>query len=136
MLPSSGPISFRDINVELGRPAGNWIDLNDAGVRALAGRPSGYIDFADLRGKSSSIFETFSFYVGEVGPQQIGDKVIISEPHRRGYFMYATDAYGYESARAGGLSPATYRGYTVDSMVEQHGTATVDTLQVLSLIHI
>jgi hypothetical protein len=56
-LPATGPLSFSMINVELGFPANQTISLNDAAVRKLAGKPSGAISFADLRGKAN----TFTF---------------------------------------------------------------------------
>lgn len=40
------------INVELGRPANTWTNLNDGAIRKLAGKPTGPISFADLRGKT------------------------------------------------------------------------------------
>ncbi|NKW09449.1 hypothetical protein HGG76_06025 [Ochrobactrum tritici] len=43
------------INRELGRADNTPFSLNDPAVRALAGKPSGGISFADLRGKSSEI---------------------------------------------------------------------------------
>jgi len=54
-LPSSGIITAAMINAELGRASNAALSLNDAAVRALAGKPSGLISFADLRGKSSEI---------------------------------------------------------------------------------
>lgn len=54
-LPSTGIITAAMINEELGRAANAPLNLNDSAVRALAGKPSGAISFADLRGKSSEI---------------------------------------------------------------------------------
>lgn len=56
-LPSSPPLSMAQVLAELrtsnpGR--GLPLSLNDADVRALAGRPSGFIQMADLLGKSVS----------------------------------------------------------------------------------
>jgi hypothetical protein len=42
------------VNVELGRSATAAIDLNDAQVRALAGKPTGAIAMSDLYGKSAA----------------------------------------------------------------------------------
>lgn len=53
-LPSTGPLSFNQVNTELGRPATQLITLNDPAVRSLAGIPSGTIAFSDLRGKAAS----------------------------------------------------------------------------------
>lgn len=52
MALPTGTITMNDVNIELGRPSGSQITLNDADVRSLAGRPSGTISMDDLRGKS------------------------------------------------------------------------------------
>lgn len=54
-LPSTGSISFSQINVEIKRAATNTLSLNDATVRKLAGKTSGAISMADLRGKSYEV---------------------------------------------------------------------------------
>lgn len=54
-LPASGTLSASQINVELGLAAGAAFSMNDAGVRGLAGKPSGLISFGDLLGKSNSV---------------------------------------------------------------------------------
>jgi len=54
-LPSSGWIQVSDINVELGRAWNAPFDINEAAVRALAGKPSGAISFSDFFGKSAGI---------------------------------------------------------------------------------
>lgn len=59
-LPKTGPISLSMVNVELGRPANAAISLNDPAVRRLAGRPSGSISFADLRGKANELVHIIS----------------------------------------------------------------------------
>ena len=57
-LPTEGPITLAMVNVELGRPADAPISLNDADVRALAGKPTGPISLEDLRGKSAADLPT------------------------------------------------------------------------------
>jgi hypothetical protein len=54
-LPSSGPISMYDINVELGRPGTQNLSLNDTQARQLAGVPSGTISLSDFYGKSWTV---------------------------------------------------------------------------------
>lgn len=51
-LPTSGNISMSMVAQELGISAAG-LNLNDSRVRGLAGRPSGSISMADLRGKSA-----------------------------------------------------------------------------------
>lgn len=51
-LPSSGAISLNQVNTELQRPATQSINMNDTSVRSLAGKASGAISLADLRGKA------------------------------------------------------------------------------------
>lgn len=50
-LPT-GTITMAHVNDELARPTHQQIHLNDAEVREMAGKPSGTISLADLRGKS------------------------------------------------------------------------------------
>lgn len=52
-LPSSGAISFADINVELGVASNTTRSLNDAATRSLFAKASGAISMFDGRGKSS-----------------------------------------------------------------------------------
>jgi len=58
-LPSSGPISLSQVNVELGLSATAQISMNDAAVRTLFGRPSGAISMSDGYGKANA----FSFTI-------------------------------------------------------------------------
>lgn len=87
-LPSSGPISFSQINVELGRPVNTRLNLSDSLVRQLSGLLSGVVTITALRGKSaiSSLAEfnltaaddlgtTAGFYqsqYGSVSPTTVG----------------------------------------------------------------
>lgn len=52
-LPSTGSISMSQVNIELAKASNARISMNDAAVRSLAGKASGTISFADLRGKSN-----------------------------------------------------------------------------------
>lgn len=63
-LPASGAIYLAQVNTELGRPATQWITMNDPDVRRLAGAPSGLIWMSQLHGKSNIVREpaSGSFY--------------------------------------------------------------------------
>jgi hypothetical protein len=66
-LPVSGAISLYNIAVELGI-SNSSINLNQANVRALAGKPGGSVSLNDLRGKSSAPpVTTFSMTAGISG---------------------------------------------------------------------
>jgi len=53
MTTPAGTIHLSDVNVELGRPWNQTIQLSDSSVRSLAGVPGGAISLNTLRGKSS-----------------------------------------------------------------------------------
>lgn len=52
-LPSTGPLSASQINVELGRASNAALSLGGSAERGLAGVASGAISFANLRGKAN-----------------------------------------------------------------------------------
>lgn len=59
-LPSSGAISFSDINVELGVSATATRSLNDSTTRSLFGKASGAISMFDGRGKANNFALAFA----------------------------------------------------------------------------
>jgi hypothetical protein len=59
-LPSTGPISLANVNVELGLSSTTNISLNQTNVRTLAGVPSGTISLSNLYGKSNALAITIS----------------------------------------------------------------------------
>ena len=59
-LPNSGPISFSQVNVELGNSPTATISLGDSAVRDLAGVSSGAISMSDLHGKRVQIVHTMN----------------------------------------------------------------------------
>lgn len=52
-LPTTGPISLADVNVELGRASNAPISLGETAVRTLAGLSSGQLGLSNLRGKTN-----------------------------------------------------------------------------------
>lgn len=85
-LPSSGTITMAMIATELGiSPTG--LSLNDSRVRTLAGRPSGAISMADLRGKQNVFSATMT--VGIEGSARYGG--YSSDASSSGY---TNDIYG------------------------------------------
>lgn len=97
VLPTTGPLSFGDINVELGRPRGQQLNFNDAAARALAGKPSGQISISDFRGKSAM---AVSGHVMVAGRRTSGSKFV------------ATDT-GFTKGIIGSMSPTTVGGYSI-----------------------
>lgn len=71
-LPSTGPISLNDVNVELGNAATALISLNDAAVRALAEVPTGTISMEDLRGKAAASHTVTEGYTSSVSKTGFG----------------------------------------------------------------
>jgi len=63
-LPSTGPISLANVNVELGLSSTATISLNQANVRTLAGVASGTISMSNLLGKSNA--PTITINVGSL----------------------------------------------------------------------
>jgi len=77
-LPATGTLKLSQVNTELGRPATQALNMNNADLRGLAGRPSGSVAMSNLRGKSASstlvagqiALAQFVFYVGYSRVQQ------------------------------------------------------------------
>lgn len=122
-LPSSGPLSLSQVNVELGKASTAPVSLNDADVRTLAGKPSGAISFADLLGKSAEVFEQFTLTAGYRPYRFSGtDKSNSYAPEERGFNLYAVEAnFGFSAY--GMISPSALRGYRVVNLGEEHGDA-------------
>ena len=106
-LPASGPISFDDINVELGKPVGTTMSLNDADVRELAGVPTGPVTLPDdFWGKSHDTLVTvtegsanqplrygyineLAVHQGSVSPGSVFNAVIVN------IYLYSTGFQPY-----------------------------------------
>lgn len=103
MALPTGTISMANVRSELRRSG--QIRLGDSDVRGLAGRPSGPISMADLRGKSSST--RFS-----VLPKMryIIDEMMDLEIEMRGY---------HRDNRLGSISGGSWRGGTVIALYHQ-----------------
>ena len=60
-----GSTSGQSINLELGRASTAASNLNESALRTLAAVPTGAIDLQDFYGKSDSLTDSTSFYVGD-----------------------------------------------------------------------
>lgn len=100
-LPSTGPISMSQVRTELGRTG--TISLNDGTVRALAGKASGTISMADLRGKSAILMLTVT-------------------PGAGGNFR------GWAHGGYGSISSRSYGGFTLSSVTS--GSATPNAVTI------
>ena len=95
-LPTSGPITFSMINTELGRPANQQLNLNDASIRQLAGAPSGQVSLSMLRGKAvNNSLAEITLNAASFVPTS-------------GY-----EYVGFGSATYGSVSPTTLSGYAI-----------------------
>lgn len=124
-LPSSGPLSLSQVNVELGKASTTPVSLNDADVRTLAGKPSGAISFADLLGKSAGVFTQYTMTAGYIGQRDAGDSKSGSffMPAQAGYSAWIPTApVVIESI--GSIYPTTFRGVRLHDVLEWHGTYT------------
>jgi len=99
VLPATGPLSFGDINVELGRPRGQRLNFNDAAARALAGKPSGQISISDFRGKSA---------IAMSGHTMVAEARSTSKP--------SGTQVGFIRSTFGSMSPAVVSGYSIHSL--------------------
>lgn len=99
VLPTTGPLSFGDINVELGRPRGQQLNFNDAAARALAGKPSGQISISDFRGKSA---------IAMSGHTMVAGARTTSKP--------SSTQVGFLRGTIGSMSPGTVGGYTIQAL--------------------
>lgn len=97
-LPTTGPISLGDVNVELGRASTAAINLGETAVRTLAGVPSGPISLSDLRGKSNNPV------IASSSPTGIDAEIDTGDIH----LTPRTQGYGLTGSASGGTSPYTY----------------------------
>ena len=95
-LPSSGPISFSQINVELGRPANTRLNLSDSLVRQLSGLLSGVVTITALRGKSA-ISSLAEFNLTAAAADDLGTTA------------------GFYQSLYGSVSPTTVGGHPIGS---------------------
>lgn len=102
-LPSTGPINMNQVMTELGIAVGSRLDFHDSRVRTLAGRPSGAISMADLRGKSAYTPMTLALYSSETGNNDPMEWFPQSDPPS----SYSYNC-GITAAVFGGIGPFTY----------------------------
>lgn len=92
-LSTTGPISFNDVNVELGLTATATLALGASSVRGLAGVASGPISLADLRGKANEI--TFTNTVQRVDASIFS---LMGSPTAAGNYVFVNQANIYSTA--------------------------------------
>jgi hypothetical protein len=143
MVLPTGTISMSQVNTELGRSATASLDLNDAAVRSLAGRPTGAISLDDLRGKGSNVsvayvsgggstsnLLSYSFTSVSIGAAA-GDRVVaVSATTNAGFFPTSCTINGSAMTKAstGNLASAVFyaafpSGTTANFVVTMNATA-------------
>jgi len=131
------------VNTELGRSATASLNLNDADVRSLAGRPTGAISLNDLRGKGSNVavayvsgggstsnLLSYSFTSVSIGAAA-GDRVVaVSATTNAGFFPTSCTINGAAMTKAstGNLASAVFyaafpSGTTANFVVTMNATA-------------
>lgn len=96
-LPSAGSISMEQVRTELKR--NGTISLNDTDVRKLAGRTSGTISMADLRGKKASETVTnYQIYSNSWRGRRENGNFTVNFPHKviSGTLIVTSKAIKYE----------------------------------------
>lgn len=110
-LPATGTITAAMVNVELGRAATAPFSLNDSAVRTLAGKPSGAISFADLRGKSAVTV------VVTISPPSHGSTSSTN--------MSASATYTVSVTKNGVATTPSARLWTFDQFLEGSGSTSI-----------
>lgn len=143
MVLPTGQISMSQVNTELGRTATASLNLNDAAVRSLAGRPTGAISLNDLRGKGSAVsvvytggagstsnLGTYTFNTVAIGTASTGRLVVATASTNAGYYPTTCTINGTAMTKAstGNLSSALFyavlsTGTTANFVVTMNTTA-------------
>ena len=116
-LPASGPISFNNINVELGVAGTTTASLGQASYRTLAGVPSGAISMSNFYGKSNRVAITITFASNQQnvniynlrGGSYVAGKSDITVNVNSGVFIGATSTGVYAMTIASFASGDTVR---------------------------
>jgi len=102
-LQTSGAISLNDIHLELGATSGTTVSLNDTDVRGLVNIASGAIDLADFYGASS---------------------YTATHTVTQGSYTFSGNTYNGKFATVtGSVSPTSYSGYAIYSLMRTSGTS-------------
>lgn len=123
-LPSTGPISMSQVNVELGLSPTALISLNDTAVRSLAGVPSGTISMQDLLGKSYVVFTpdggttagTAVYLSDDVAYQEAQIIITCNQNATWTYTLVATSGTGTEFVSIASGSASTSITFELDTV--------------------
>ena len=116
-LPSTGSLTFSQINVELGLSPVVTNNLNATNVRTLAARPSGTIGFSDLRGKSS-IIHTTTVGCGFVAEVCSTDGKSVSNDEGRGFWTNYATRFGFGVGAGTIIGGTVPGGHVIRALVE------------------
>lgn len=131
-MPSSGPISLSQANVELGFSATVTISLNQASVRSLFGVASGAIAMSNGYGKSNVVTISYTFTSSTVNASlnlssisgYSAGKSIITVTVNSGVYLWANSTGNYGLSLTGGTTGDTLTLVNNGFIMGQGGSGT------------
>lgn len=106
-LPGTGPISFSQVNVELGRSSDQTISLDETPVRTLAGKSTGSISASDLLGKSAGV--TFDLEPGNYEYSARGTKILKITANKECVWSYTRSGTGVNVPTSNGQTSSSFQ---------------------------